>query len=418
MHNTDPTKKVVLYHPVPPLRSRAGSNPRPSANGKGLGVVTANSSKRHKFYLAAIELLILWYVGVVHAGDINFEVNTTASYDSNIHRATTAPKEDTYFTLAPRAILKLPFDKVYFGSDIRVAMEQHVSETNANLQELVFSGLGRYNPSDYMSFGLRDELVVSGRSKSVEKLADATRSRKFVDNRLLSGVKHELKGGTLVTSLEYTSIIRNYRYTERDDWVSHSGQLSVEYFIGHRTSSQMVFGLRRKLYEVDVDYISVPIAIMLKRELSSKLDTKLSLGIESRRYNGVHQDRDSDKPSVSLDIVGRFTPKTSSRLLLQRRVYDSDIATGYAFVSTAADVALALSPSDAAELTVQGLYSRNSYIQTRGTDNVFGGRGTVRHSLSRWGAVLFSYGYEGRISSVPDNDYQQHVIELSYIVLF
>ncbi len=159
-------------------------------------------------------------------------------------------------------------------------------------------------------------------------------------------------------------------------------------------------------------------AASLKRKLSDKVEATLSMGFEGRRYNEIVQDRDWNEPTVSLDITGDLGPKTRSRLLLRRRVYDSDIATGYAFVSTSPDFSLTLKLSDAAQLTLQGLYSRNSYVQIDRTDDVFGGRGSIRYALSRWGAVILGYGYERRNSSVLNNDYQQHKMELSYVVVF
>jgi|GEM_PF-1669733 len=372
-----------------------------------------------KFHLLAVGLLVLWCSSVVYAADIDLEINTSASYDSNVFRSATAPKEDTYFTLAPKIALEIPFNKAYFGSSSRIALKEHVSQTDANLQELIFFGLGRCNPSDYVSFGLRDDLIISGRLKSAEKLTDVTRKREFLDNRLLSALKYELRGGVLATSLEYANTIRNYRDIGKDDWTAHTGQLQIEYSFGYKTSTQVGFGLVRKLYEADVDYISIPVTASLKRKLSSKLDASFSLGLESRRYNEAYQDRNWDRPTASLDITGRFTSKTNSRLLLQRRVYDSDVAIGYAFVSTAGEVALVLDLCDArAQLILQGLYSRNGYIQIERTDNVFAGRGAIQYSLSRWGALVLGYGHERRTSGVPNNDYRKHTIDLYYVALF
>ena len=131
-----------------------------------------------------VVLFLLCFCVYVYPADIEFEVNTGASYDSNVYRSTVSPKDDAYFMLAPKLALKVPLNKSYFASSVRAVAEQHVNLTDANLQELVFSGLARYNPSDYISFGLRDELVVSERLQSVEKLADVTSYRELVDNRI------------------------------------------------------------------------------------------------------------------------------------------------------------------------------------------------------------------------------------------
>ena len=169
---------------------------------------------------------------------------------------------------------------------------------------------------------------------------------------------------------------------------------------------------------MDVDYINFPITASLKRELSSKFEAEFSLGFEGRRYNDILEERDWNKPTVRLDVTGHFTDKTSSRLLLHRRTYDSDFLTGYAFMSTAADFSIVLTLSDVVRLTLQGLYSRNDYDSLAREDNVFGGRGRIRCRLSRWGEIVLGYGHERRNSSIANNDYRQHKIELFYVALF
>ncbi len=365
----------------------------------------------------AVGLLILSWCSIAHAAEFDLEVNTGGNFDSNVYRTTIDTENDAYFTLSPRAVLKLPLNKAYFSSDVRASVEQHVNISEANLQELAFSGIGRYNFSDYVSLGLEDRIIISDRLQAAEKLSDTTDYREFVDNRFSSALKYELKAGILAVSLGYVNVIRNYSDAEVDDWVTHAGQVQAEYFIGHRTSALLDVGLIKKLYEIDVDYISVPVTAGLKRKLSDKFAATVSMGFEGRRYNEIIKARDWNKPTVSLDVTGDLGPKTRSRLLIRRRIYDSDVETGYAFVSTAPDFSLTLSLTDAAQLTLQGIYSRNSYVQIDRTDDVFGGRGSIRYTLSRWGAVILGYGYERRNSSVLNNDYQQHKMELSYVVV-
>ena len=371
-----------------------------------------------KCYSFAMWLLISLCCSTVYAAEFDLEVNTGATYDSNVYRSAVSPEEDGYFVLAPKLALTIPRDKTYLKADLRGVLEQHVDVTDANLQELVFSGLGRYNFSDYMSFGMQNSLVVSDRLQSAEKLSDVTRYREFLDNRFLSAFKYELKENVMAASLEYANAVRNYWDTEKDDWMAHSGRLQVEYFLGHKTSTRLDIGLATKSYEADVDYVSFPVTGSLKRELSSKFEAELSLGFEGRRYNEILEERDWNKPTMRLDIVGHLTDKTSSRLVLHRRNYDSDFLTGYAFASTAADFSLILALSDRTRLTLQGLYSRNDYATLAREDDVLGGRGRIRYRLSRWGEIVLGYGHERRDSNVPNNDYTQNKVELFYAVLF
>ena len=366
----------------------------------------------------AVGLLILWWASIVYAADMNFEVNTGIGYDSNVLRSASSPEDDVYFTLSPEAALTLAFHKMAFSLSSRAAWERYVNRTDANLQELIFSGLGRYSSSAHTSFRLQDELIVSDRLRSAEKLTDVVGPREFMENRFSSDFKRKLKAGVLEVSLEYANIIRNYRHTEKDDWIAHTGRFRVEYFFGYKTSTQLSFGLTRKMYELDVDYTSVPVTASLKRKLSNDLYASFSLGLQNRRYSEPYKNRNWDEPNVSLAIIGEFTPKTTSRLGLQRKVYDSDAAIGDAFVSKAGDIALFLNLSNAARLILQGIYSRNDYIQFKRTDSFMEGRGEIRYRLLKRGAVALSYGYGRRDSNIPFFDYQQHAIGLSYVVIF
>ncbi len=152
--------------------------------------------------------------------------------------------------------------------------------------------------------------------------------------------------------------------------------------------------------------------------LSNKFVAELLLGFEGRRYDEIFAERDLNEPTVRLDITGNLTEKTSSRLVLHRRMYDSDSLTGYAFGNTAVDLSLALTLSDKVRLTLQGLYSRNDYERLAREDDVYGGRGRIKYRLSRWGEIVLGYGHERRNSSVPNNDYRQHKVELFYVALF
>ncbi len=371
--------------------------------------------------LFAIQLLVFCWGSVLYAADMDFQVNTGVGYDSNVFRSANDPEKDVYFTLAPKVALALPFYRTYFGSSLSAVLEQHVNRTDANLLELIFSGVGRYNLSDYMSFGLRDELVVSDRLRSAEELTDVARRREFVDNRLSSDLRHELREDVLTASLEYANTIRDYKHTERDGWRAHSGQLRIEYSLGYKTSTQASLGLIRKVYEGDADYVSVPVAASVKRRLSDKLDASFSLGLENRRYNEAFRDSNWDEPSLSLDVTGRFTPKTASRLSLQRRVYDSDLSIGHTFVSKAGILTLVLNLSDAAQLLVKGLYSRNDYLRFKWTNNVFEGYGAIQYRLVKWGAVVLGYGYEkwnSNFLDILDYDYDKHVVDISYAIIF
>ena len=368
--------------------------------------------------LVTIGLLLLCPGSIAYAADLDLEVNTGITYASNVVRAATAPEDDICITMAPKIALEVPLSKLYFSSSSRVALEQHVSQTDENLQELVLSGLARYDPSDHLCFGLQDDLAISGRLRSAEEFTDVTRYREFVDNKLSSSSRYEWRQGILAASLGYGNTIRNYAHTEKDDWVVHSGQVRVECLLGHKTSTQLSFGLIRKVYEANVDYIEIPIVAYLKRKLGSRLEASFSLGVENRGYNRLYEVRNLRKLVAILEIERGLTPKTASKVRLHYKTYDSDFATGYALVSKAGDVRLVLDLRYRDQLILEGFYTKNDYIQLRRRDGFFEGYAQIRHRFVEWGDVVFAYGYEKRTSSLSGGGYQQHVIDLYYIAPF
>jgi hypothetical protein len=146
--------------------------------------------------------------------------------------------------------------------------------------------------------------------------------------------------------------------------------------------------------------------------------SSLSFGFENRQYNEALNEFSWSKPVVILDIVGKFTPKTDSRLILQRRVYDSDIETGYSFTSNAVDGALAIDLRYNMGLILQGLFSRNNYIKIDRNDNVLGGRAAIQYRFSKLGSVVLGYGYERRTTDTSENLYNQHTIDVYYVATF
>ena len=374
-----------------------------------------------KLCLCAIQLLILLSGSVIYAADIDFRVSSGVGYDSNVFRSATEPEKDVRLRLVPKLALTLPLYKTYFAISSSSVLERYVNRTDADLVELVFSGVGRYSLSDHISFSLQDNLIVSDRLKLAETLTDLPRRREFVSNRISSDFRHELREDVLTLSLRYTNSIRDYLDSEADDWVLHSGQLRAEYFIGYKTSAQLSFGMAGKGYEADVDYFSVPVTASLRRKLSNKLDAGFSLGLESRRYDEPHEDRNWDEPNISLNITGRFTPKTVSSLKLQRRVHDSDFAVGNTLVSKAGTITLALNLSEAAQLLLEGLYSRNDYMRLPWTSSVYEGNVTLQYRLVKWGAIAIGYGYEKWTSTflgILGYDYDKHVLDISYVIIF
>lgn len=372
-------------------------------------------------HLPVIGCLFLWWVNIVCAADLDLEVGIGATYDSNVFRSYTTPEKDACFTLSPKLTLTMPFNKVYFSSDSRIALEQYLNQADASLQEFGLSGLGRFDASARTSFGLQESLIISGRLKSVEQLTDVVSRREFRDNRLSSSITHNLKKDGLAASLQYTNNIRDYRHSENAGWVANSGLLQIDYSLGYKTSTQLSFGLTRKTYKSEVSYTSFPVAASLKRKLSNKLGASFSLGWENRRYNEILQFFNWDEPNVSFTVTGSFTPKTASSLELHRRVYDSDITPGYTFVSKGGILALYLNLSDSARLALQGLYSRNNYIKLKWASDVYEGRGEIRYRLMRWGALALGYGYENWSTNFLDvlgYDYNKHVVDLSYLIIF
>ncbi|MFC1715384.1 hypothetical protein ACFL6S_17075 [Candidatus Poribacteria bacterium] len=393
-----------------------------------------------KSYLFAIGALVLC-CSIVYAAEFDLEVNTGATYDTNFLRIDPSDRNDAYFTLSPRAALKMPANKAYSSFGVRGVWEEHLVKTSQDLQELVIAGLGRYNPSYNISLSMRDEIILSGRLRSIvgrdddlvsdnitiegldsdappEGRSDEVfRKREFADNRFLAAMRYEYKGGEQAVSLEYTNIIRDYRDTETDDWVANAGLLTIEDPLGHRTSTSLNLGLIRKSYQVGMNYVSIPASVSLERQLGNKFKSAISLGVEGRRYS---EEFDEEKyrttPTAGLKITGQFAPKATSWLRVQRTFFDSDMWTGDAFVSNAFDMSVILALTDAVRFTLEGLYSRNDYVtrDSQRDDDFFLGYAEVRYINSTLGSISLRYGYERRNSDIV-HDYVEHTIELYHL---
>jgi len=167
-----------------------------------------------RFCFCAIQLLILLSGSVIYAADIDFRVSSGIGYDSNVFRSAIEPEADVRLRLVPKLALTLPLYKTYFAISSSSVLERYVNRTDADLVELVFSGVGRYSLSDHISFGLQDSLIISDRLKLAEILTDLPGRREFVSNSISSDFRHELKEDVLTLSLGYTNSIRNYLDSE------------------------------------------------------------------------------------------------------------------------------------------------------------------------------------------------------------
>ena len=122
---------------------------------------------------------------------------------------------------------------------------------------------------------------------------------------------------------------------------------------------------------------------------------------------------------MALDITAELIPNTISRFTLGRKIYDSDPASGSAYASTAQNISLALSLSDAIRLSFNGIYSENSYVGMDRTYKLFYIRGSIQYRFSKWGALALGYRYSRRIySALTGSDYYHHSIDLSYVLIF
>lgn len=383
--------------------------------------IQQKESPMYKSSLFVVGLLILCQ-GSVMSAEVEFTVITGAGH-SKIAYPYTSTERNTYIVLTPSVVLRFPFNRAFFSSSARTSLAKYTNERYSSLQNSSFSGLGSYNLSDRMVVGLQDDLFVSGRLRimenlTAENLTDLISRGEYVYNNFSSGLEYRLGEGNLTTSLKYSNIMRDYRYTEENDWTTHVGQLVLSYLLGNKISTQMGLVLTRRIHETQIDYISVPVAASLNQKLGSKFNASLSVGLENRRYNEFQQDRYWTRPTLSLNVTGKFSHKTDSRLLLQRRIYDSDTVAGYALLSTTGDIMLALDMGRTGYLSLHGLYSRNIYLQTKWMYRVLGGHIAISRIFPKIGAIGLDYGYERRSLSVLKDYYRHHRVSLNHIIRF
>lgn len=384
-----------------------------------LGTVVKDFSPKR--CLLVVFLIIFWSVSALYAAEMDFSVSSGLGYDSNVLRSSTDQEHDLYFKLAPKLALIMPLYRTYFDISSSGLLEQHVNRKDANLLELIFSGRGRYNLLDHVSFGLNDEFIISDRLRSAEQLTDFARRREFISNRISTDLQQAFRDDSLTMSLGYSNSIRDYQDNSNDNWMAHKGQFRIKSALGYKTSVELNVGLIEKDYEADVNYLSIPVSASFGRQLSNKFTVSCSFGMENRKYNESYQDHNWNEPVISFSITGNLTPKTASRLTLQRRAYDSDFSVGQTFISKAAILLLALRLSDATSLNVEGLYTRNDYTLFKWTSDIYSGSAKIQYRLVKRGAISLSYGYEKWESNFLDilnYGYDKHVVDISYVVIF
>lgn len=353
---------------------------------------------------------------------IDFNLSANSGY-YRIYPYDAPPDNFTYFSLKPGVSLNLPLNKLTFNSNANASLSQYSGESLSTLQSLDLFAKSKYRATDRVLFQIQNRLTFSGTLRANEELTEenlayVTGLRDYLNNLFSSNADFRLKHN-LSLSLGYSNTIRDYRDSEKNDWMLNSGKFQFTYSAKDKLSSQIGLIISRKSFGEHLDYINVPVSLSLKQKFGDRIDTSISAGMYNVSYISSQAKYNRwSKPTFNLNIVGNITPKTNINLSLIRSAYDSESANSYSMTRTGGYLSLNIRFIKGIQTSFQGLYSRNSFIQIDRTYSNIGGRCSIQYKFTRLGTLAFNYGYDKRFSDISENYYRDHTAFLNYSVQF
>lgn len=380
--------------------------------------------KYHKLKFSVIFPIFLFFLHTynVSFAKIDFSLSTNSGY-YRIYPYDAPPDNFTYFSLKPGISFNLLLNRLSFNSNANASLSQYSGESLSTLQNLNLSALSKYKFTDRTSFQIQDRLTFSGTLRANEDLTEENLiyvigSRNYLNNLFISNFDFRFKHN-LSLSVGYNNIIRDYRDSEKYDWLLNSGSLRVSYLLKDKLTTQVGFIITRKAFDKYIDYINIPISLSFKQKLGDKINTNTSVGLYNVNYmsSQVNYNRWS-KPVFNFNVVGNITPKANINLSLVRSTYDSESADSYSIVRTGGYLSLNMRFIKGFQTSFQGLFAENNFIQINRSYNTIGGRFAVQYKFTRLGTLAVNYGYDKRISDISESYYKDHTVFLNYSVEF
>ncbi len=375
-----------------------------------------------KFSLIILVFLLFFHTYNISLADLGFNLSLSSGY-YKIYPYDAPTENYTYFSLKPGLSLNLSGNRLIFNSFTNASLSGYSGESLSTLQNLNLSASSKYKFTDRTLFQIQDRLSFSGTLRSNEDLTEENLvyvigARNYLNNMFTSNFDLRFKYN-LSLSIGYNNTIRDYRDSEKYDWLLNSGSLRVSYLLKDKLTTQVGFIITRKAFDKHIDYINIPISISFKQKLGNRINASTSIGLYNVSYisSQVNYNRWS-KPVLNFNVVGNITPKANLNLSIVRSAYDSESANSYSVVRTGGYLSLNMRLIKGFQTSFQGLFAKNNFIQINRSYNTIGGRCAVQYKFTRLGTLAVNYGYDRRISDISESYYRDHTAFLNYSVEF
>lgn len=352
----------------------------------------------------------LLYADLGVAIGLNLELESGVSFDGNVFRVPERPARDFFLTFAPALSAQRSFPRTFLKLDSRFIWERYYRYTQVNARQTILNGQVRYNLSSHLSFEVNDELA------NVQNLRPSTvrgtiTPLSYLSNRTSPALRYERSNGMAIT-VEYSNEFRKFKDSSNLEWNTNSMNLSLLYPLGHKTTAQLLFGFKHKVFGSDIAYRSQFVAIELFRKLSSRFNVSTQLGWEDRTYRSSENIRSL---LVDINITGELFRKIPMTLNFRRPLTDSDIYAGQALIPLGTALSLSWDVIPHIQLKVEGDISRNIYPGFRPSDVRYFGKVQVGYKMRALGTVYFTYERELINPQSRDEGFRQGQFGISFV---
>jgi len=353
---------------------------------------------------------MLLLTGLAETSGFNSVLDTGFSFDSNVFRTSERPAGDFFLTFAPALSVQRSFPRAFLKLDSRLVWERYYRYTQVNARQTILNGQVRYNLSSHLSFEVNDELA------KVQNLRPSTvrgtiTPLTYLSNRASPALKYERSNGMAIT-VEYSNESRSFTDSSNLEWNTNGMKLSLLYPLGYRTTAQLLFGFKHKVFGSDIAYRSQSVAIELSRKLSSKFNVSTQLGWEDRTYRS---NENLHSLLVDINITGELFRKIPVTLNFRRPLTDSDIYAGQALIPLGTALSLSWDLPPHIQLKVEGDIGRNIYPGFKLSDVRYFGRGQVGYKMRTWGTIYFTYARELINPQSRDEGFRQGQFGISFV---
>ena len=355
---------------------------------------------------------MLLFVGFGNAAVFDLELNTGVSIDSNVFRTSEHPVRDFFLTFAPALHAKLSSHRTSLILNSIFISERYRNFSEVNFHQITLNGQARYNLSNHLSFEVNSELTNARNIRLKPTISDITTPLSYISTQISPSLKYERSSGMAIT-MEYSNEFRNYKERSDYGWNTNGVALSLQYPLGHRTTAQLLFRLKHKVFATDISYLSKFTSVEFSRRLSSKFDAKVYVGRENRTY--ANSNAKIHAFLVDINITGKLFRKIPIALGFRRSLTDSDIYVGQVLIPFGNTFSFSWDLTSKIRLNVEGAIGRNKYLTSKRSDLRFFGSLQLGYKMMDLGTFYLTYEYEQMNSQIKDEEYRQSQVGISFV---